>query len=70
VILIVNSLFELQRFTALSAAIALVSLLAACGQTGPLYMPAKPVPTVSPSQKTVPPAPAQAPATSPVPVSK
>ncbi|MES2538158.1 MAG: lipoprotein [Pseudomonadota bacterium] len=65
-----NAILELQRTIAIPAAFSLLGLLAACGQTGPLTLPAKPVPAVSPSQTTVPPAPAQAPAVSPTPVSK
>jgi predicted small lipoprotein YifL len=45
VILIVKSILDLLlRWSAIWSAVALVSLLGACGQKGPLYLPAKPQP--------------------------
>jgi predicted small lipoprotein YifL len=64
VILIVNSSFHLRH----SGLIALALLLSGCGQTGPLYMPAKPAPRQSAPAAESPPLPATA--TPPVPVSR
>jgi predicted small lipoprotein YifL len=47
VILIVKPIFDLSRLCAISIAVALaglLGLLSACGQKGPLYLPAKPQP--------------------------
>jgi predicted small lipoprotein YifL len=44
VILIVKSIFDLSRLCAILIAFALAGLLGACGQKGPLYLPAKPQP--------------------------
>jgi predicted small lipoprotein YifL len=43
---------------------ALTGSLAACGQTGPLYLPAKPAPAAIPAASTAP-APVSSPATPP-----
>jgi predicted small lipoprotein YifL len=65
VILIVKSTFNLPRLAAISIAIALTNLLTACGQMGPLYMPAKPAPAATPANTAIP-----APAVTPVPASR
>ncbi|OGB22535.1 MAG: hypothetical protein A3I66_16895 [Burkholderiales bacterium RIFCSPLOWO2_02_FULL_57_36] len=59
-------LLNVKQFFAISIAIAFAGLLAACGQTGPLYLPAKPAPASVPA-KTVMPLP---PTGTPTPVSK
>jgi predicted small lipoprotein YifL len=47
VILIVKSILDLLlRWSAISSAVALAGLLGACGQKGPLYLPAKPQPAI------------------------
>jgi predicted small lipoprotein YifL len=45
----VKPFFSLSRFTAISMLTTAVSLLAACGQTGPLYLPNKPVADAAPA---------------------
>jgi predicted small lipoprotein YifL len=60
-ILIVNSMFISPRFTAISIALALMSQLAACGQTGPLYLPPKPAPVTVPAAASTSPPPAATP---------
>jgi predicted small lipoprotein YifL len=60
VILIVKSILDLlPRLCALSTAAALLALLGACGQKGPLFLPPKPEPAApaKPAQST--PAPEQ-----------
>jgi predicted small lipoprotein YifL len=55
----VNLIADLPRFALFSSAALLSAGLSACGQTGPLYMPAKPAAVVAPAGK-----PATAPAKS------
>jgi predicted small lipoprotein YifL len=61
----VKSISDLTRAGAFLGAIALAGLLTACGQKGPLYLPA-PVPTAAttppkaPAANTTPPKPAEA----------
>jgi predicted small lipoprotein YifL len=68
---------DLSRFALFSLAAMLLSGLSACGQTGPLYLPAKPAAVKAAEKNVPPPSPPQAaeraanaPATAPVPVSK
>jgi predicted small lipoprotein YifL len=60
VILIVKSFIDLLlRWSAMSSAVVLVGLLVACGQKGPLYLPAKPQPAAPAQPAQTNPAPDQ-----------
>jgi predicted small lipoprotein YifL len=68
-ILIVKSTLDMSRFALFFTAAALLPALAGCGQAGPLYLPAKPVPVTPANKATAPATPSAAPAAS-VPASK
>jgi predicted small lipoprotein YifL len=60
VILIVKSILDLLlRVGAASGVFVLAGLLSACGQKGPLYLPAKPQPPAAATPAQVNPAPEQ-----------
>ncbi|WP_334189496.1 LPS translocon maturation chaperone LptM [Noviherbaspirillum sp.] len=60
-ILNVKSLSDFQRLALLTVMVASTAVLGACGQKGPLFLPAKPQPAAS-SEKPAQTAPAQNPA--------
>jgi predicted small lipoprotein YifL len=60
VILIVKSILDLlRRVGATSSVLVLAGLLGACGQKGPLYLPAKPQPPAAATPPQINPAPEQ-----------
>jgi len=63
---VVKRPFSLSRCTSVAAFAALITLLAACGQKGPLYLEAKRAPVSAPSPAVVP---STTPATTPAPLS-